>query len=187
MYIQLYLSPNIRDTKGHRIEQQSLQQLNINTGTVKTSKVFSIQYPLSTQQVEAFAHHCLQDHITDQANINQLYLPKNFSHAIAVAKLPGVTDDEGTSAQMALADFFNAQLETNTQHIFSQEIIYIEQKLVCRQIIHIIASSAVVYFISVIINSGKLNNLLQFNRFINPDVDRKLFPFAFDIFFRRKT
>lgn len=129
MYIQLYLSPNIRDTKGHRIEQQSLQQLNINTGAVKTSKVFSIQYPLSPQQVEAFAHHCLQDHITDQANINQLYLPKNFSHAIAVAKLPGVTDDEGTSAQMALADFFNAQLETNTQHIFSQEIIYIEQKL----------------------------------------------------------
>ena len=37
-----------------------------------------------------------------------------------VAKGPGVTDDEGTSAQNALSDFLNEPIDVRTQHIFSE-------------------------------------------------------------------
>lgn len=129
MYIQLYYAPHIRDTKGHRIQQQALEQLHIDTGEIKTSKLFSVEYLLSDEQIEAFAKNCLQDHITDQVSLDTFYVPQGFAHAVAVAKLPGVTDDEGISAQMALVDYFNIAVDTHTQHIFSQEITYIEKPL----------------------------------------------------------
>jgi phosphoribosylformylglycinamidine synthase len=52
-----------------------------------------------------------------------------FRSYIVVAKLPGVTDDEGTSAQKTLADFLNISLETHTQHIFSKSLYLLEHDL----------------------------------------------------------
>jgi phosphoribosylformylglycinamidine (FGAM) synthase-like enzyme len=40
-----------------------------------------------------------------------------------------VTDDEGTSAQNALADFLNLPLDTHTQHIFSKRLYLLENEL----------------------------------------------------------
>ena len=46
-----------------------------------------------------------------------------------MARRPGVTDDEGTSAQNALADFLNEPLDTHTQHIFSKRLYLLENDL----------------------------------------------------------
>jgi phosphoribosylformylglycinamidine (FGAM) synthase PurS component len=127
--IQRFFKDGIRDSKGESIRHKAQQQLGINTGKVKTAQLFSINYPLSQDQLQNFAEGCIKDKITDEALVNCYYQPKGFACAVAVAQLPGVTDDEGISAQMALADFFNLELDVNTQHIFSQYIYFFENKL----------------------------------------------------------
>jgi phosphoribosylformylglycinamidine synthase len=127
--IQRFFKEGIRDSKGESIRHKAQQQLGINTGKVKTAQLFSVNYPLSQEQLLNFAEGCIKDKITDEALVNAYYQPKGFASAVAVAQLPGVTDDEGISAQMALADFFNLELDVNTQHIFSQYVYFFENSL----------------------------------------------------------
>jgi phosphoribosylformylglycinamidine synthase subunit PurSL len=133
--IQRFFKDGIRDAKGESIRHKAQQQLGINTGKVKTAQLFSINYPLSEQELRDFAEGCIKDKITDEALVNSYFEPKGFACAVAVAQLPGVTDDEGISAQMALADFFNLELDVNTQHIFSQSIYFFENKLTEEQLL----------------------------------------------------
>lgn len=133
--IQRFFKDGIRDAKGESIRHKAQQQLGINTGKVKTAQLFSINYPLSVQELRDFSEGCIKDKITDEALVNSYFEPKGFACAVAVAQLPGVTDDEGISAQMALADFFNLELDVNTQHIFSQSIYFFENKLTEEQLL----------------------------------------------------
>ncbi|HHB78588.1 MAG TPA: phosphoribosylformylglycinamidine synthase, partial [Saprospiraceae bacterium] len=127
--IQICKADSFKDVRGAILRKQADQQLGINTGKIKPTKVFAINYPLTEKAVTAFANECLKDVITDQVFINHFLEDSQYQSFIAIAKLPGVTDDEGISAQMALADFTNTQIDLNTQHIFSQEIFYIENYL----------------------------------------------------------
>lgn len=132
--IQRFFKEGIRDAKGESIRHKAKHQLGIQTGQVKTGQLFSINYELNDEQLRAFAEGCIKDKITDEAFVNTYFEPTQFACAVAVAQLPGVTDDEGTSAQMALADFFNLKLDVNTQHIFSQSIYFFENKLTEEQL-----------------------------------------------------
>lgn len=133
--IQRFFKEGVRDAKGESIRHKAQHQLGIQTGKVKTAQLFSVNYDLSDEQLRAFAEGCIKDKITDEALVNEYYEPNQFACAVAVAQLPGVTDDEGTSAQMALADFFNLHLDVNTQHIFSQSIYFFENKLSEEQLV----------------------------------------------------
>lgn len=106
----------------------------IETGRVKSSQVFSVRYALTAGQVRDFAHSCLQDPVLHDVRIDTFYQNPAFRSYIMVAKLPGVTDDEGTSAQKTLADFLNVPLDTNTQHIFSKSVYYLEEALAADQL-----------------------------------------------------
>ncbi len=132
--IQVLLNSNIRDVKGQKVAQKCQTQLNIETGKVQSTKLYSVNYALSNDQVQAFGEHCIKDQVTDNILVNELYQPTDYACAIAIAKLPGVTDDEGTSAQMALADFLNIDIDVNTQHIFSQEIYFFQNELNAQQL-----------------------------------------------------
>jgi len=132
--IQRFFKEGIRDAKGESIRHKAKHQLGIQTGLVKTAQLFSINYELTDEQLNAFAIGCIKDKITDEALVNEYFEPTQFACAVTVAQLPGVTDDEGTSAQMALADFFNLKLDVNTQHIFSQTIYFFENKLTEEQL-----------------------------------------------------
>lgn len=133
--IQLLLKKHLPDVKGLRIEKQCAEQLNIETGYVHTSKLFSIKYELKLEQVQAFAHQCIKDALTDEVLVNEIAPSRAYGSCVTVAKLPGVTDDEGTSAQMALVDFMNLEnIDTATQHIFSQEVYYFEKTLAENQL-----------------------------------------------------
>ncbi len=127
--IQVVLKPNIRDTKGEQVAQKAAQQLDIQTGAVKTAKRFSIQYDSSLEQLQSYANRCIRDVVTDEIIINDWQHPEGYQSFIAVAQLPGVTDDEGMSAQMAWADFFNTNADVHTQRIFTQRLYYLENKL----------------------------------------------------------
>jgi phosphoribosylformylglycinamidine synthase len=127
--IQILLKPHIVDVKGNKVASKCLNQLGIKTGTVKSSKLFSVNYEASEEALKDYANRCIKDAVTDDVMVNTFYQPSDFKSCIAIAQLPGVTDDEGTSAQMAWVDFFNIDADVNTQHIFSQEIYYFENKL----------------------------------------------------------
>lgn len=127
--IQLLVKENLSDIAGLRTATAIQKQLGCDTGCVKSSKVFSIDYELSPRQLSDFAHLCLQDTVVNEVYIDSLYNASGFSAYIAIAKLPGVTDDEGISAQKSLADFLNEDIDTHRQHIFSQDVFYIEKPL----------------------------------------------------------
>ena len=127
--IQTYLKPEYKDTKGLAIEKKCREQLNINTGKIKTTKFYSVDYEITEDNFKTYAENCLKNKITDDVLINKVYENNKYQSIIAVAQLPGVTDDIGISAQTALADFLNREIDINVQHIFTQDIYYIENKL----------------------------------------------------------
>jgi len=127
--IQVLLKPHIIDVKGKKVEEKCLKQLGITTGNVKSAKLFSINYNASPAELQDYATRCIKDVVTDEILVNELYIPTAYQSCIAIAQLPGVTDDEGTSAQMAWVDFFNIEADVNTQHIFTQVVYYFENKL----------------------------------------------------------
>ncbi len=131
--IQTILNPAYKDSKAINL-QQKCRQIGIDTGQIKTSKLYIIDYPVQQDKIQEYAALCLQNPITEQVFINRIYDDKRYKSLIAVAQLPGVTDDVGISAQMALADFLNTELDTNVQHIYSQDIYYFERKLSEKQL-----------------------------------------------------
>ena len=127
--IQLILKDNIIDVQGEKIAKNALSFLNIKTGKIKTGKIFNITYDLSKEDIQKFANLGLKDEIIHDIYINSFYNDLFYKSFILVSKLPGVTDDEGISAQKTLNDILNLNLDTNTQHIFTNDIYLIKKHL----------------------------------------------------------
>ncbi len=127
--IQLILKDKIIDVQGEKIEGSALSFLNLKTGKVKTGKIFNITYDLSKKDIQKFANLGLKDEIIHDVYINSSYSDSFYKSFILVSKLPGVTDDEGVSAQKTSNDILDLDLDTNTQHIFTDDIYLIEKHL----------------------------------------------------------
>ncbi len=127
--IQTYLKKTLLDTAGESIRKKCKNQLNIDTGTVLTSVFYTLDYKLSDENLKSYAENCLKNKITQEILLNGIFDDAKYQSVILVAQLPGVTDDVGISAQMALADFLNEQIDINVQHIFTQNIYYFENAL----------------------------------------------------------
>ena len=128
-YIEIVYKEGITDVEGQKVKNEGEKYLGIKTGDIKSGKIFIIKYDLSIDKVKNYAQHCLQDDVINECYINELYQNPKYKSYILISKLPGVTDDEGISAQKTLSDFLNQPLDTNTQHIFTQMIFMIEEKL----------------------------------------------------------
>ncbi|GAB2963430.1 phosphoribosylformylglycinamidine synthase subunit PurS [Hymenobacter coalescens] len=127
--IQLIPRPGQHDGEGARVAEAARRHLHLLTGAVQTSAVYTVRYPLSADQLESFAAQCLQDPLLNDAALDQWAVAPEFKSFILVAKGPGVTDDEGTSAQNALQDFLGLELDIRTQHIFSKRLYLLEKEL----------------------------------------------------------
>lgn len=138
--IQTYIKPEYKDTKGINIKNKCIKQLNINIGNIKTSSLYTVDYNITPEKFKNYAENCLKNKITEDILINKVYDNEKYQSLIAIAQLPGVTDDTGVSAQMALADFLNRDIDINVQHIFTQQIYYIENKLSENELIAIAKS-----------------------------------------------
>ena len=127
--IQLLLKPSQHDGDGRRVAEAAARHLGLSTGRVQATALYAVRYPLSESQLRAFAGACLQDPVLHEVSLNELRHAPEMRSYILVAKGPGVTDDEGTSAQNALGDFLNEALDTRTQHIFSKRLYFLENEL----------------------------------------------------------
>ncbi len=126
---QRFLKPQYPDATGKAIRKKIKQIFSMDPGPVMTSVFYSVDYPVEEQIWNDFALQCLHNPVSEDLTVNNLHDTNAFRSLIAVAFLPGVTDDEGISAQTALADFLNREMDVNTQHIFSQRLYYFEKEL----------------------------------------------------------
>ncbi|MCK5787423.1 MAG: phosphoribosylformylglycinamidine synthase subunit PurS, partial [Chlamydiia bacterium] len=127
--IQIILKNYIKDVQGEKVQKIAESFLNINTGKVKTGKIFNVMYEISKEEIERFANLGLRDEIIHDVYINSSYQNPTFKSFVLVAKMPGVTDDEGISAQKTLIDILDLDLDTNTQHIYTEDIYLFENEL----------------------------------------------------------
>ena len=124
----------ISDVNGEQVEAVVKKFLGMDTGKIKSGKIFLVNYPLTVVQLDYFAEHGIRDPIINKIWINGFVPKDGYQSFIVVAKLPGVTDDEGISAQKTLFDILNISIDISTQHIFSQEIFLIERALSTEQL-----------------------------------------------------
>ncbi|MBI5547290.1 MAG: hypothetical protein HY901_25695, partial [Deltaproteobacteria bacterium] len=103
-HIQLMLKPDLRDVLGLSVEESARRQLGIETGRVRSAKLVVLTLPLDAAQLEAFAARGLADPVLHDVYVNRLFADPRFQSYLLLARLPGVTDDEGASAQRTLTD-----------------------------------------------------------------------------------
>ena len=127
--IQLTLKPGQHDGDGQRVAEAAARHLGLVTGRVRSAALYTVRYPLIETQLHDFATRCLADPVLHDVRLNELTAAPGFATYILVARRPGVTDDEGTSAQNALADILNEPLDVHTQHIFSKKLYLLENDL----------------------------------------------------------
>ena len=127
--IQLTLKPGQHDGDGQRVAEAAARHLGLTTGRVHSAALYTVRYPLTKTQLNDFATRCLADPVLHDVRLNELTSAAEFATYILVARRPGVTDDEGTSAQNALADILNEPLDVHTQHIFSKKLYLLENDL----------------------------------------------------------
>ena len=70
--IQTYLKTEFKDTRGLAIEKKCREQLNINTGEIKTSKFYSVDYEITEADFKNYAENCLPD--TCRSNCSEALL-----------------------------------------------------------------------------------------------------------------
>ncbi len=123
--IQVFLKPGIKDHKGEKLALLLSKYFSVDSGKIISGKLFVIDYPISPSALALFGIEGLGDAIVNEVLIDEPLSRAGFSSFITIAKLPGVTDDEGLSAQRTLADMVAEPLDTATQHIFTQDIYLI--------------------------------------------------------------
>jgi len=127
--IQLMLNDKVPDVAGRSFEQEAKRYFQLTTGKVRSSKIITILSERSKNDIRAFAEEALKDAVLHTVNMEKLHTDGAYARYLYIAKLPGVTDDEGISAQKAYADYFNLPPETGEQFIFTGELYYIENAL----------------------------------------------------------
>lgn len=125
--IELTLKKEERDPLGENTAKTIKKVLGIDCGVIRTSKVFFIRYDIDEKTVSYFARDCFLDPVINDIHVGKL--PQIASSFVSVANLPGVTDDEGMSAQKMLADYLGRKMDTRVQHIFTQYLYLFEKEI----------------------------------------------------------
>lgn len=127
--IQLILKEGLEDGPGKSLEQDAARFFDIDTGKVRSSKVYSIMSALPASEIRSFADAALRDPLLHELYTDELYKDSRYNRFLYIARLPGVTDDEGVSAEKTYADYFNIPGTVDEQFIFSADLYYIEAAL----------------------------------------------------------
>ncbi len=127
--IQLMLRERFRDNAGASLERDAKRYFQIRTGKVRTSKVFTVVTDKHEGEIREFAGKALKDPLLHDMYIGDLFNARDYRRYLYLGKLPGVTDDEGVSAQKTFADFFHQAPADGEQFIFTGELFYFEQAL----------------------------------------------------------
>jgi len=121
------------DTVGERVADQAKRLLKIETGPIRTAKVFRISRLLAAKEVRRLAEEGIRDTVLHDIDYEGLPALPGFKSGILVARRPGVTDDEGLSLQRVMADVLDLAF-SGTQEVFTQDYFYITNDLSKQQL-----------------------------------------------------
>jgi phosphoribosylformylglycinamidine synthase len=124
--IQVFPRKGQPDLKADKLQHLFQKQYHVDSGRIMIGKLYILTCSLEPELLLRYAHSGLGDPIVTDLFIDQPLGLDGYTSAIIVAKLPGVTDDEGMSAQKSLIDITGIAIPDAVQQIFSQEIYAIE-------------------------------------------------------------
>ena len=132
--VQLVPKAGVPDVQGRRVCEHALRYLGIRTGLVRCVRIYVLLEALPPQQLAEFAQLALADELLHEVHVDTPYQDEAFRSYVLVARHPGVTDDEGLTAQRTLADFLGRELERSGQRVFSQTAYLFERDLDSEQL-----------------------------------------------------
>ncbi|MBF0408733.1 MAG: phosphoribosylformylglycinamidine synthase [Candidatus Riflebacteria bacterium] len=118
------VKPGVEDVAARKIREKIKKSKGKDPGIVKTVKIFTLFLDLSTDEIGRFASNGLKDEILHDIYID-VFPERKGGSFIVVSKLPGVTDDEGASAQRVLEDFLQIPVN-HEQNIFTCDMYLFE-------------------------------------------------------------
>ena len=92
-----------RDARGQRLKIQARQALQLPLQSVQTRMVYKIDAQLTRKELQA-ARKAFTDPLSGVSAIGRLRPPRHFDWLIEIGFLPGVTDNAGRVARLALSD-----------------------------------------------------------------------------------
>jgi phosphoribosylformylglycinamidine synthase II len=127
MQAQIQLLP--RNARQDALARQAEQILGRAVGDLQEGRLFQFLAAPQAPCLAQFANEVLADPLSDQVALGAVQPRERYHCYVVVAKRPGVTDDEGWSAQRALSLFLDQPLNRQRQTVFSQQIYWIEHLL----------------------------------------------------------
>ena len=122
-HIQLLQARAALDQEGVRLRRRAAVDLQLDTGLIRCSKVFSLDVAgLSRQDARCFADDALADPVLHQVFVDQLFVDPGSQAQILVSLHPGVTDDEARSAQRCFCDYFRRPGGVGEQWIYTHRL-----------------------------------------------------------------
>ncbi|MBI2438145.1 MAG: phosphoribosylformylglycinamidine synthase [Lentisphaerae bacterium] len=100
--IEIGLKRGVPDARGCGLAARAASALNLKIGSVQTRTVYKLDAGLSRAEL-AQVRAAFTDPVTEQAALGRLRAPK-FDWLIEIGFKPGVTDNVGRTARVALAD-----------------------------------------------------------------------------------
>lgn len=126
------------DSLGENVRKNIVNYLKLEVNSVKTRKIFTIDGELREKDVEVIKRDLLVDPITQQASKK---FP-TFHWLIEVGYRPGVTDNVGKTARLAIMDLLNRepnedlQVYTSTQYLLEgNRLIFTDVEKIVRELI----------------------------------------------------
>lgn len=133
-HVYIFLKQVLNDQRGKAVAENAHTFFDIVTGSVRHGKVFSIESSHTTKEIGAFADSCLVDPVVHDLSFGVPPDTTVFESYILVSKSPGVTDDEGFTAQQTFCDFFDLPSWHGEQFIFSHDLYLLERDLSGREL-----------------------------------------------------
>lgn len=126
-FVAVLVRPDQRDVAGERVRAQA-GHLGIETGAVRVARIYAIDLPGTAQELARAAPLVLADAVLEMVAVDAL--PGHGGAFVTTARLTGVTDDEGRTAQLALAlAWDDPRLRDGQQCVFAQRLYLCERRL----------------------------------------------------------
>jgi phosphoribosylformylglycinamidine synthase len=119
--IEVASKPFLEDAIASKIKKKIIQHLNIHLDQVYFIKVYLVEGNFSENIIKTFAESALCDPIIQTYSINEpisLKLNLSFDWALEIGYLPGVTDNEGKTAEEALGYILERPLDNNKEGVY---------------------------------------------------------------------
>ena len=130
--IEVITKPTLKDVQGAKIAKKIQQDLGISVEEVHFVKVYLVEGDFSFEIIQEFAYSALCDPVIQLFSINEsvaLNIGIRFDWVIEVGFLPGVTDNEGKTAEEALQYIIQRPLDPSKEAVYFARQYLIKGKL----------------------------------------------------------